>query len=160
QECRCTHRRPERTTEAMTTTESALFQLLDIDLADDTERALVGGRHLFGVLPQAFAGISRIGVIGWGTQGRAQPRNPRDWGARTRMPVTVGLPQGSPSFASAPADGSSECDGTLGEMLAVIRESDLVLLLIADAALAELADEVFAALRPGAIVGLSHGYLL
>ena len=45
-------------------------------------------------------------------------------------------------------------------MFDVIRDSDLVILLIADAALAELADEVFAALRPGSIVGLSHGYLL
>ena len=45
-------------------------------------------------------------------------------------------------------------------MFDVIRDSDLVILLIADAALGELADEVFAALRPGAIVGLSHGYLL
>ena len=144
----------------MTTTESALFQLLDIDLADDTERVLVGGRHLFGVLPQAFAGISRIGVIGWGPQGRAQALNLRDSLAGTRITVTVGLRQGSQSFASARAEGFSESDGTLGEMFAVIRESDLVLLLIADAALAELADEVFAALRPGAIVGLSHGYLL
>ena len=45
-------------------------------------------------------------------------------------------------------------------MFDVIRDSDLVILLIADAALGELADEVFAALRPGSILGLSHGYLL
>jgi ketol-acid reductoisomerase len=144
----------------MSTMESALFSLLDIDLSGCPERVLVGGRHLFGLLPRAFAGISRIGVIGWGPQGRAQALNLRDSLAGTDVTVTVGLRPGSASAGEARAEGFSEADGTLGEMLAVIRDSDLVILLIADAALADHADEVFAALRPGAIVGLSHGYLL
>ena len=58
--------------------DSSLFDLLDIDLAGSRERVLVGGRHLFARLPQAFAGVSRIGVIGWGPQGRAQALNLRD----------------------------------------------------------------------------------
>ena len=51
---------------------SSLFDLLDVNLAGRPERVLVGGRHLFALLPRAFAGVSRIGVIGWGPQGRVR----------------------------------------------------------------------------------------
>jgi ketol-acid reductoisomerase len=144
----------------MTSIDSSLFSPLEIDLAGSVEPVLAGGRHLFHLLPRAFARISRIGVIGWGPQGRAQALNLRDSLASTDITVAVGLRAGSTSFAAARAEGFSEADGTLGEMFEVIRDSDLVVLLIADAALAALADEVFAALKPNAIIGLSHGYLL
>jgi ketol-acid reductoisomerase len=140
--------------------ESNVFELTDLDLAGRRERVLAGGRHLFSRLPKAFSGIRQIGVIGWGPQGRAQALNLRDSLAGTDITVAVGLRHGSASFAAARADGFSEAEGTLGEMLAVIRGSDLVILLIADAALASLHKEIFAALRSNAIVGLSHGYLL
>src|SRR5580765_5505964 len=140
--------------------ESNTFALLDIELNGTDERVLAGGRHLFGLLPRALRGVRRIGVIGWGPQGRAQALNLRDSLAGADITVTVGLRAGSASFEPARAEGFSEADGTLGEMFDVIRSSDLVILLIADAALAELHDEIFAGLRPGAIIGLSHGFLL
>ena len=140
--------------------ESKTFALFEIELNGTNERVLAGGRHLFGLLPQAFAGIRRIGVIGWGPQGRAQALNLRDSLAGTEITVTVGLRAGSASFDHARAEKFSEDDGTLGEMFEVIASSDLVILLIADAALAELHDEIFAGLKPGAIIGLSHGFLL
>ncbi len=74
--------------------------------------------------------------------------------------MAVGLRAGSTSFAAARTAGFSEDDGTLGEMFEVIRASDFVILLVSDAAQAELADQVFAALKPGATLGLSHGFLL
>jgi ketol-acid reductoisomerase len=144
----------------MDTKNSRLFDLLDVDLAGSHERVLVGGRHLFPLLPAAFAGIDRIGVIGWGPQGRAQALNLRDSLAGTPITVAVGLRAESPSLSEARAEGFSEADGTLGEMFDIIRSCDLVILLVADAALAELADDVFSVLRPGTVVGLSHGYLL
>ncbi|MEY2471202.1 MAG: ketol-acid reductoisomerase [Actinomycetota bacterium] len=140
--------------------ESELFDLIDIDLDGTTERVLAGGRHLFSLLPAAFSGIRQIGVIGWGPQARAQAMNLRDSLAGSGIRVTVGLRPGSASYDGARADGFSEHDETLGEMMDVIRASDLVLLLIADAALVERHEEVFAALKPHAIVGLSHGFLL
>jgi ketol-acid reductoisomerase len=140
--------------------ESKVFDLIDIELAGVTERVLAGGRHLFPRLPRAFEGVRRIGVIGWGPQGRAQALNLRDSLAGTGITINVGLRAGSASFEAARAEGFTERDGTLGEMFDVIRSSDLVILLIADAALAVLHKEMFAALRPGAIVGLSHGFLL
>jgi Ketol-acid reductoisomerase len=45
-------------------------------------------------------------------------------------------------------------------MFSVIKESDLVILLISDAAQAKLYKDVFAAMKPGATLGLSHGFLL
>jgi ketol-acid reductoisomerase len=140
--------------------ESKTFSVVDVDLNGRTERVLAGGRHLFGLLPAALAGVRRIGVIGWGPQGRAQALNLRDSLAGTGITVTVGLRAGSTSYESARREGFSEPDGTLGEMFEVIRTSDLVILLIADVALAELCDEIFTAVRPGAVLGLSHGFLL
>ncbi|WP_406450656.1 ketol-acid reductoisomerase [Streptomyces sp. NBC_01622] len=143
-----------------TTHTSAVFTLETMDVPGGTETILRGGRHLFPLLPQAFAGVRRIGVIGWGPQGRAQARNLRDSLAGTDIRVSVGLRPGSASAADARAHGFTEEDGTLGDWLAVTADSDLVILLIADAALAAHHEEIFAALKPGATIGLSHGFLL
>ena len=45
-------------------------------------------------------------------------------------------------------------------MYDVISQSDLVILLISDAAQVELHEKIFAAMKPGATLGLSHGFLL
>jgi ketol-acid reductoisomerase len=139
---------------------SRVFDLITLDLGGTSEHVLVGGRHLFPVLSNAFVGVDRIGVIGWGSQGRAQALNLRDSLAATDVAVTVGLRDNSGSFDEARREGFSEADGTLGEMFDVIADSDLVLLLIADAALAESCEEIFRAVKPGAVIGLSHGFLL
>ncbi|WP_030614010.1 ketol-acid reductoisomerase [Streptomyces fulvoviolaceus] len=143
-----------------TTYTSRVFPLETMDVPGGTETVLRGGRHLFPLLPQAFAGVRRIGVIGWGPQGRAQALNLRDSLAGTDIRVTVGLRPGSRSAADARAHGFTEEDGTLGDWLAVAADSDLVVLLIADAALAAHHQEIFALLKPGAAIGLSHGFLL
>ncbi|MFF7289372.1 ketol-acid reductoisomerase [Streptomyces griseorubiginosus] len=139
---------------------SRVFPLETMDVPGGTETVLRGGRHLFPLLPRAFAGVRRTGVIGWGPQGRAQALNLRDSLAGTAIEVAVGLRPGSRSAADARAHGFTEEDGTLGDWLAVTADSDLVILLIADAALAAHHQEIFAALKPGAAIGLSHGFLL
>ena len=102
------------------------------------------------MLPKAFEGIEKIGVIGWGSQAPAQAQNLKDSlaeaGALTT--VSIGLRPGSSSFAEAKECGFSEEDGTLGEMFDVIKQSDLVILLISDAAQAKLYQEIFAAMKP------------
>jgi len=45
-------------------------------------------------------------------------------------------------------------------VLDVVAGSDMVILLISDGAMAKLYPEIFAALKPGATLGLSHGFLL
>jgi len=139
---------------------SKIFQTQTIRLGATEEMVVPGGRDKFPLLPQAFAGIKQIGVIGWGSQGPAQAQNLRDSLAGTAIKVKVGLRPGSSSMAGARKAGFTEENGTLGEMYAVIAESDLVLLLISDAAQAENYQQVFDHLKAGATLGLSHGFLL
>src|SRR5687767_5924704 len=139
---------------------SQIFNVETLNLGDRTEQIVKGGRNLFPLLPKALAGIKQIGVIGWGSQGPAQAQNLRESLENTGIKVKVGLRPGSKSAAEAGKAGFTEANGTLGEMLAVVRESNLVLLLISDAAQAELYGKVFEAIRPGATLGLSHGFLL
>jgi ketol-acid reductoisomerase len=139
---------------------SAVFPVETLELAGRRESFVRGGRHLFPLLPKALAGVGTIGVIGWGSQGPAQAQNLRESLAGTPVRVVVGLRAGSPSFEAARRAGFTEADGTLGEMFDVIARADLVLLLIADAAQAELYPRVFRTIRPGATLGLSHGFLL
>jgi ketol-acid reductoisomerase len=121
-----------------------------------------GGTHLYPKCAEVFAaqGIKKIGVIGWGSQAPAQAQNLADTLVGSDIKVTIGLRPGSKSFEDARAVGFSEDKGTLGEMYEVIRQSDLVILLISDAAQATLYKDIFAALKPGATLGLSHGFLL
>ncbi len=139
---------------------SKVFQVDTINLEGSSEQIVKGGRHLFPLLPKAFEGIKQIGVIGWGSQGPAQAQNLRDSLEGTGITVKVGLRPGSASMDEARAAGFSEASGTLGEMFAVVEESDLVMLLVSDAAQAEIFQDVFAKLKPGATLGLSHGFLV
>ncbi|GAB3436575.1 ketol-acid reductoisomerase [Flindersiella endophytica] len=138
---------------------SKIFEVDTIELAGTTESIVRGGRNLFPLLPKALAGVRQISVIGWGSQARAQALNLRDSLAGTGIRVAIGLRPGSASFPKAETEGFSRTDGTLGDWLEVTAAGDLVLLLISDAALAENYASIFAALRPGATLGLSHGFL-
>uniref|UniRef100_A0A061RVA1 Acetohydroxy-acid reductoisomerase n=1 Tax=Tetraselmis sp. GSL018 TaxID=582737 RepID=A0A061RVA1_9CHLO len=129
----------------------------------DTEEYIVrGGRDKYAKLPEAFAGIKKIGVIGWGSQAPAQAQNMRESFAEAGLDITVqiGLREGSSSVAEAEACGFSKEKGTLGEVFDVIADSDMVILLISDAAQAKLYPRILAAMKPGATLGLSHGFLL
>ena len=139
---------------------SNVFETRTIKLADREETIVAGGRHLFPLLPRAFTGISRIGVIGWSSQGPAQAQNLRESLEGSGIRVKVGLREGSASMKQAEAVGFTKADGTLGEMYSVINESDMSLLLISDAAFAENYRRIFDSFRPGATLGLSHGFLL
>ncbi len=139
---------------------SDIFDTRTIRLADREETILAGGRHLFPLLPRALEGISRIGVIGWSSQGPAQAQNLRESLEGSSIEVKVGLREGSSSMREAEAVGFTRDNGTLGEMYEVIRESDMSLLLISDAAFAENYRRIFDAFRPQTTLGLSHGFLL
>jgi ketol-acid reductoisomerase len=137
-----------------------VFEKEQIILGDTQEYIVRGGRHLFPLLPKAFAGIKQIGVIGWSSQGPAQAQNLRDSLEGTDIKVKIGLRKGSSSIPKAEAVGFTRENGTLGEMYQVINESDMVLLLISDAAQALNHEKIFEAIQPGATLGLSHGFLL
>ncbi len=107
---------------------SKVFKVDTVKMADRTEQIVKGGRNLLPLLPQAFAGVGQIGVIGWGSQGPAQAQNLRDSLEGTDIKVKVGLRANSASMAEARKAGFDEKNGTLGEMFAVVKESDIVLL--------------------------------
>ena len=140
--------------------DSKLFKKEALNLAGTQEHIVRGGRDLFKSLPQALDGINQIGVIGWGSQGPAQAQNLRESLEGTPIKVKVGLRPGSNSVEAAEAAGFTEENDSLGEMYSVIGESDLVLLLISDAAQADSFKDIFSRLKPGATLGLSHGFLL
>src|SRR5215467_13938599 len=117
---------------------SKIFSVDTVKMSDHSEQIVKGGRHLFPLLPKAFAGVKQIGVIGWGSQGPAQSQNLRESLEGTGIKVKVGLRAGSSSVKAAREAGFTEKKGTLGDMLDVVAESDMVLLLISDAAQAEL----------------------
>jgi hypothetical protein len=80
--------------------------------------------------------VKQVGVIGWGSQAPAQAQNMRDSfeAAGLDIKVTIGLRGDSPSVAEAEACGYKRADGTLGDVFDVVSSSDLVVLLISDAA--------------------------
>ncbi len=139
---------------------SDVFKIEDMKFGGVTEQVVRGGRDKFALLPQALRNRKKIGVIGWGSQGPAHAQNLRESLAGTDIRVKVGLQKGSKSAAKARAAGFTEENGTLGEMFDVIRESDLVILLISDAAQVEHHEAIFEAIKPGAILGLAHGFLI
>src|SRR6266545_5128312 len=99
---------------------SKVFQVDTIDLQGAKEQIVKGGRHLFPLLPKAFAGIKQIGVIGWGSQGPAQAQNLRDSLSGTDIKVKIGLRAGSASAKQAEAAGFTQANGTLGDQFDVI----------------------------------------
>lgn len=143
--------------------QARVFEKELVSFAGKEEYIVRGGRDKFNKLPEAFKGIKRIGVIGWGSQAPAQAQNLRDSlnaAGLTGTTVSIGLRSTSPSWKEAEATGFSTADGTLGEVLDVVSESDLVVLLISDASQAKLYPRLLAAMRPGSTLGLSHGFLL
>lgn len=131
-------------------------------LSGTTEFVVKGGNHLYPLAVDAFKanGIKKIGVIGWGSQAPAQAQNLADTLKDSGITVSIGLRKGSSSFAEARAVGFSEENGTLGDMFDIMKQSDLAIVLISDAAQATSYKSLFAALKPGATLGLSHGFLL
>ena len=122
----------------------------DLVKFDDTEEYVIkGGRDKYNLLPKAFEGVKQVGVIGWGSQAPAQAQNMRDSFKEAGMDVKVaiGLRSDSPSMGEAEACGFSKADGTLGDVFDIISSSDLVVLLISDAA------QVCSAQLPPAVAG-------
>ncbi|KAF8409030.1 hypothetical protein HHK36_005102 [Tetracentron sinense] len=164
--------------------ETSVFKKEKVTLAGHEEYIVRGGRDLFHLLPDAFKGIKQIGVIGWGSQGPAQAQNLRDSlaEAKSEVVVKIGLRKGSRSFAEARAAGFTEESGTLGDIFETVSGSDLVLLLISDAAqlrnpgkvssviyslktftarnIADNYEKIFSNMKPNSTLGLSHGFLL
>ena len=120
----------------MNTFTSSVFRTETMTVPGGTETIVRGGRDLFPLLPQALPGCGGSACSAGGRRAGAQALNLRDSLAGTDIPCRVGLRPGSASADDAREHGFTEEDGTLGDWLAVAAGCDLVILLIADAALA------------------------
>lgn len=98
--------------------ETKYFQVDAVDMSGQPNYVVKGGTHLYPACGDAMkeSGIKKIGVIGWGSQAPAQAQNLADTLEGTDITVTIGLREGSSSFADAEAVGFSKDKGTLGEM--------------------------------------------
>lgn len=141
---------------------SQIFPMRELVFPGLNEWVVVGGRDFFPMATKVLkgTGIQEIAVIGYGSQGRAHALNFRDSLPGSGVVVRVGLPEESRSRLRARKDGFTEENGTLGETFSIIRGADLVILLIPDSEQVRLYKEIFAAMCPGAILGLAHGFLL
>eukprot|EP00899_Mesostigma_viride_P027411 jgi/Mesvir1/7855/Mv11789-RA.2 len=143
--------------------ESKVFEKEKLVLAGNTEYIVRGGRDKFHLLSKALAGVKVVGVIGWGSQGPAQAQNFRDSleaAGIKDIKVKIGLRENSWSRDEARKAGFTEEKGTLGGVMETVKEADLLMLLISDAAQADLYRELLPAMKPGSTLGLSHGFLL
>ncbi len=98
--------------------------------------------------PQPLATL-RVGIIGYGNQGRAQALNLRDSG----VDVRVGVRRGGPSARAALADGFAEFDP-----VQVAAWAELLMLLVPDEAGPRVVSHLAEALGPGTILGFAHGF--
>ena len=91
-----------------------------------------------------------IGVIGYGSQGHAHSLNLKDIG----LDVQVGLYEGSKSWAIAEEQGLS-----VGLVADVARDSDIIMMLLPDTAMAEVYREsVEPHMLPGKTLMFAHGF--
>ncbi|KAK9903445.1 hypothetical protein WJX75_005886 [Coccomyxa subellipsoidea] len=142
--------------------DTQIFSPEKVDFAGREEYIYRGGRDKYKLLPEAFKGIKKIAFIGWGSQAPAQAQNLKESleEVGSDIKVCIGLRKGSVSEEEARACGFTEEAGTLGEVFDMVSTSELVILLISDAAQAKLYPRILAAMKPGATLGLSHGFLL
>jgi len=95
------------------------------------------------------AGVKRIAVIGYGSQGRAHALNLRDSG----FDVTVGLRPGGPSWKQAEADGLKVATPSRA-----VDGADIVAILVPDMAAPGVWRAIESSIRPGAAVLFAHGF--
>ena len=145
--------------------ESRYFDTTEISIAGSVETIITVPDRIaaYGIARQIYAdhGIDQTLYVGWGKQAPAQSQNERDAWTETgaNIPVHIGLREGSSSFESAKEVGFEGSD--VGEILDMIPGHKFVKLLIGDGPLSKRYFSEFQdRLDPGAIVGLSHGFLI
>ncbi len=92
--------------------------------------------------------VERVGMVGYGNQGRAQALNIRESG----LPVTIGLREASPSYDKAVADGFE-----VASIRDVSEKSTAIFIVVPDEFIHEAAEVVQESAREGSVLVLAHG---
>jgi ketol-acid reductoisomerase len=95
------------------------------------------------------AGVARIAVVGYGSQGRAHALNLRDSG----FDVTVGLRPGGASWRQAEADGMQ-----VAAPSQAVEGADIVAILVPDMAAPAVWRTIEGGIKAGAAVLFAHGF--
>ena len=147
------------------TFESQYFRTTELNVAGTAETIITLPNRVaaYGIARQIYAdhGIDKTLYVGWGKQAPAQSQNERDAWAEINADIAVhiGMKENSGSYASAAEAGFEGED--VGPLLDMIPGHQFVKLLIGDGPLTKrFFSEIQDRLDPGAIVGLSHGFLI
>jgi ketol-acid reductoisomerase len=95
------------------------------------------------------AGVTRIAVVGYGSQGRAHAMNLRDSG----FDVTVGLRPGGASWKKAEGDGMK-----VATPAQAAEGADIVAVLVPDMAAPKVWRTIEGSIKPGAAALFAHGF--
>jgi ketol-acid reductoisomerase len=136
--------------------------LQQLDLPDGSETVLVGKNRDFTLLRKPFEGIKELLVMGYSSQGPAHAKNLRDSfkAGGVDTVVRVALRAGSETRKRAEQEGFTVKDGTLVTPEEGLKQADMALMLISDAAMAEYGQGFLKLMKPGAVVGLAHGFYM
>jgi len=140
---------------------SSIYNIEKIELNNQNENIIRGGKDKYELLHKGLEGINKIGIIGWGSQAPSQYQNINDTlrSIGSNIDLKIGLRENSTSYNKAlETQGVNECN--IGEMYEVLEESDMNILLISDSAQCDNYEKIFERLKPGSTLGLSHGFLL
>ena len=110
---------------------SSIYNIEKIELNNQNENIIRGGKDKYELLNQGLEGINQIGIIGWGSQAPSQYQNINDTlrSIGSNIDLKIGLRENSNSYNKAlQTKGVNECN--IGEMYEVLEESDMNILLI------------------------------
>ena len=135
---------------------SYVYRTQNIKFADKTEKIVRVDPSIHKYIHYGLKDVKQIGIIGWGSQAQAQAFNIRDTlnSINSKIKIKVGLRENSKSVENVKQNKFD-----VGDIINVVRESQLNLILIPDYAQTKLYKEIFSACGTNTTLGFSHGFL-
>lgn len=135
---------------------SYVYRTHNVNFANKTEKIVRADKSIYKYIHYGLKDIRQIGIIGWGSQAKAQACNIRDTlnYINSKIKIKVGLRENSKSLVDVKNNNFET-----GTITNVVRESQLNLILISDYAQTQLYKDIFSVSNPNTTLGFSHGFL-